>query len=30
MTRSLNRRLLALNVPGSLSRHDVLAQSRIA
>jgi hypothetical protein len=30
MTRSLDRRLLALNVSGSLLRHDVLAHSRIA
>ena len=30
MTRSLDRRLLALNVSGSLLRHDVLENSRIA
>ena len=30
VTRSLHRRLLALNISGSLMRHDVLADSRIA
>ncbi len=30
VTRSLNRRLLALNVPGSLMRHSILIKTRIA